>query len=688
MSAINTIIIINYKRGTKMKQTKSIKRFSNIFVYFIVFLSISLFSAFSVSASQPTINLGNATNFAILSEVQVTDASPSTTSITGDVGVHPEAGTFIEDVSCTTVDGTIYDNNAGYTGGFDSNVDCFAPNEGVFLGNAIQDMDDARLEVQGRLPNDVTKDTNEMDSGLLSPTTPSFKPGLHTWSTAVSITTSITLDCQDDANGVFIFQIAQTLDLASGAQIFLINNCQASNIFWTVSDQVTLGTTSVFEGTILGVSGISTLADSTVNGRLLAQTAVTLDGTGNTVSLPVYEAPVLTTITVSPSTANITVGFTQQLNATSLDQFDFPIVATINYTTSNSSVATVDTDGLVTAIADGSATINASSGSVSGTSTITVEAPVLTTITVSPSTANITVGFTQQLNATSLDQFDFPIVATINYTTSNSSVATVDTDGLVTAIADGNATINASSGSVSGTSTITVELPAPVLNPIGAKSVTQDVLLNFTINATSSEGLNLTFTIEGKPTTANFTDNLDGSATFIWTSNSSDVGITNVNFTVTDGIKSTTESVVITVNAVSQDSGGNSGGGGSSSSKKYTEWSVCSSEGIRTRTYTRLYSASIYTEEQSCTPIKTNVTIHSIVVPEIMQTTELDNIGQDTETSDTISTLDNEDTDENFFTNSRSFITGLAVNEDGYPLYVPVWWGKLMSWFSALFGRS
>ena len=604
MSAINTIIIINYKRGTKMKQTKSIKRFSNIFVYFIVFLSISLFSAFSVSASQPTINLGNATNFAILSEVQVTDASPSTTSITGDVGVHPEAGTFIEDVSCTTVDGTIYDNNAGYTGGFDSNVDCFAPNEGVFLGNAIQDMDDARLEVQGRLPNDVTKDTNEMDSGLLSPTTPSFKPGLHTWSTAVSITTSITLDCQDDANGVFIFQIAQTLDLASGAQIFLINNCQASNIFWTVSDQVTLGTTSVFEGTILGVSGISTLADSTVNGRLLAQTAVTLDGTGNTVSLPVYEAPVLTTITVSPSTANITVGFTQQLNATSLDQFDFPIVATINYTTSNS------------------------------------------------------------------------------------SVATVDTDGLVTAIADGNATINASSGSVSGTSTITVELPAPVLNPIGAKSVTQDVLLNFTINATSSEGLNLTFTIEGKPTTANFTDNLDGSATFIWTSNSSDVGITNVNFTVTDGIKSTTESVVITVNAVSQDSGGNSGGGGSSSSKKYTEWSVCSSEGIRTRTYTRLYSASIYTEEQSCTPIKTNVTIHSIVVPEIMQTTELDNIGQDTETSDTISTLDNEDTDENFFTNSRSFITGLAVNEDGYPLYVPVWWGKLMSWFSALFGRS
>lgn len=604
-----------------MKQTKYIKTFSTIFVYLLIFVSISLFSVFSVSASQPTINLGNATDFAILSEIQITDASPSTTNITGNIGVHPAAGTFIEDVSCTTVHGTIYDNNAGYTGGFDSNVTCFLPNNGLLLTDAIQNMDDARLDAQGRIPNDVTRDTNEMDSGLLSPTTPSFKPGLHTWSSAVSITTSITLDCQGDANGVFIFQIAQTLDLASGAQIFLINNCQASNVFWTISDEVTLGTTSVFEGTILGVTGISTLADSTVNGRLLAQTAVTLDGTSNTVSLPVNDAPVLTTITVSPSTANITVGATQQLNSTSLDQFGAPFTTTITYTSSNSSVATV-----------------------------------------------------------------------------NSS-------GLVTAIAYGNATINASNGGVSGTSVITVETVAPVLNSIGAKSVTQDILLNFTINGTSSNGLNLTFTIAGDPATANFTDHLDGSATFVWTPNSSDVGVANVNFTVTDGIKSTSESVAITVTAVSQDGGGNSGGGGGGGSSVklvYSEWSVCSSEGTRTRTYKRSNSATISTEKQSCTPIKTNVTIHSIVTPTVTQTTELDSIVKNTETLDPIAdTIASEGTndassndgtnDGNFFTNfftidRKNLVTGLAVSENVYQM--PVWWGKFLSWLSALFGRK
>lgn len=296
------------------------------FALISVALILSILSLGFASAVQATVNLGEAGHFAMLSEAQVTDAGPATSLITGDVGVHPAAGTLIEDISCSTVTGTIYDNNAGYTGGFDTDVTCLVTDP-VLLGNAIFDMDAARVDAQGRthLPIDVAVDTNEIDGGILSPTTPSFKPGLHTWSTAVTITTSITLDCSADPNGIFIFQVGQTLDLASGAQIFK-TNCQASNIFWAVSGATTLGTTSVFEGTILGVTGISTLADSTVHGRLLAQTAVTLDGTGNIVTIP--GTMPATPIVTNDDTANTVSG----IDAT----MEYKLDAAVNYTTYDS----------------------------------------------------------------------------------------------------------------------------------------------------------------------------------------------------------------------------------------------------------------------------------------------------------------------------------------------------------------
>ncbi|MCX6706965.1 MAG: ice-binding family protein [Candidatus Woesearchaeota archaeon] len=238
--------------------------------------------ACSAYAAQPAVDLGTAGNFVILSEAQITDATPAGSVITGNVGVHPAAGTFIEDISCSTVGGTIYDNNAGYTGGFDSDNTCLMT-DGVLLGNAVQDMDDARLDVQARLTNDVVHDTNEAGSGTLNGLT--FNPGLHTWSTAVSITGDITLDCKGDASGVFIFQIAQTLDISSDKSVNLINGCLPQNIFWAVSGQTTLGTGSVFNGNILDVTGIAIQTGATLNGRALAQTAITLDA--NTVKIPV-----------------------------------------------------------------------------------------------------------------------------------------------------------------------------------------------------------------------------------------------------------------------------------------------------------------------------------------------------------------------------------------------------------------
>jgi hypothetical protein len=76
---------------------------------------------------------------------------------------------------------------------------------------------------------------------------------------------------------VWIFQIAGTLTLGSGAQVVLSGGALATNIFWQVADYTEIGTTAHMEGTILDQTAIHLLTGASLNGRALAQTAVTLD---------------------------------------------------------------------------------------------------------------------------------------------------------------------------------------------------------------------------------------------------------------------------------------------------------------------------------------------------------------------------------------------------------------------------
>ena len=113
-----------------------------------------------------------------------------------------------------------------------------------------------------------------------------FAPGLYTNSSTVMLSAgNVTLDAQGNANAVFIFQIGSTLTTIGSTQVILSGGAQAKNVFWQVSSSATLGTNSVFQGTILSLQSVSLDTGASLTGRALARNgAVTLDG--NTVTAP------------------------------------------------------------------------------------------------------------------------------------------------------------------------------------------------------------------------------------------------------------------------------------------------------------------------------------------------------------------------------------------------------------------
>lgn len=169
-------------------------------------------------------------------------------------------------------------------------------------------------------------------------------------------------------------------------------------------------------------------------------------------------APVVavTGVSVSPATATVGLGSTQQLNAAIA-----PANATnqnVTWTSSNTAIATVNASGLVTAVAAGTATITVKTvdGNKTATSAITVAAIPVSSAAVSPTSASLYAGNTQQLSATIS-----PANATnktVTWSSSNTAIATVNSSGLVTAVSAGTATITATTqdGNKTASAAITV----------------------------------------------------------------------------------------------------------------------------------------------------------------------------------------------------------------------------------------
>jgi hypothetical protein len=208
-------------------------------------------------ACQPPVNLGSAANFDALASSTITNTGP--TIVTGgDLGLSPGSavtgfppGTLTPPAMFHVTDPTAAQAQLDLT-------TAYIYTAGL-AGGAV-------------LPGDM--------SGL------TFAPGLYTNATTVMLSAgNVTLDAQGNANAVFIFQVGSTLTTLGSTQVVLAGGAQAKNVFWQVGSSATLGTNSIFKGTIMALQSVTLDTGANMVGRALARNGgVTLDT--NMITIP------------------------------------------------------------------------------------------------------------------------------------------------------------------------------------------------------------------------------------------------------------------------------------------------------------------------------------------------------------------------------------------------------------------
>lgn len=218
---------------------------------------------------QSEIDLKTSSNYVILAGALISNIP--TSSITGNIGLSPAAGSEISGIGSTEITGTIYTVDATGPAGSVTNAES--------LTAAKNDLTIAYNEAAGLVSTDQV-----LLSGNIGGLT--LTPGLYKSSGSLEISSGdLTFDAQGNSNAVFIIQIASSLNTTSDRKIILIGGASAANIFWQVGSSATIGTTSVFKGTIMADQSISVNSDANIKGRLFARIgAVTVSS--SSIALP------------------------------------------------------------------------------------------------------------------------------------------------------------------------------------------------------------------------------------------------------------------------------------------------------------------------------------------------------------------------------------------------------------------
>lgn len=271
--------------GFKMKTVNTLtKAISIITIFLFVFIGGCKDSATSVNGDvvipiqtviQSSVNLNTAGNYVILAGSGV--SNNPTSSITGDIGLSPAAGSFITGFSLVYTSGDQQSTSAQVTGNITAS-DYGSPTPAI-LTSAQGDLTTAYNDAAGRTSTSIV-----LLSGNIGGLT--LTPGLYKSSGSLEISSGdLTFDAKGNSNATFIIQIASSFSTSSGRQMILAGGAKAANIFWQVGTSASFGTTSVIKGTVMADQSISMNTGATIEGRLLARiAAITLEG--NTIVEP------------------------------------------------------------------------------------------------------------------------------------------------------------------------------------------------------------------------------------------------------------------------------------------------------------------------------------------------------------------------------------------------------------------
>ncbi len=303
--------------------------------------------------------------------------------------------------------------------------------------------------------------------------------------------------------------IDQNGDGVLGKYEFQVPNSSATSTFTVPSSVVIIlagGGVSVSTGT-LTVNGVVATGPVTVQSSdLLIVTPPA--GTFPTGGLNIYLVKgstnvaqvsflsALQSIAVTPANASTPNGLTQSLTATAtFTDGSTQVLTGATWSSSSNAVATVDASGVAKGVSVDSATITATFGGISGSTTLTITPAVLTSIVVSnPSIAN---GLTQQLSATGVysDTTTTDITNAVTWSSASTTVATVSASGFATGLSLGTSIMTATLGSISGSATVTItsavlqSIAVTPSVPTVAKGLTQQLTATGTYSDASTQTL-------------------------------------------------------------------------------------------------------------------------------------------------------------------------------------------------------
>jgi hypothetical protein len=223
--------------------------------------------------------LGSAVNYTILAKTGVSTVPSSV--VTGNVGLSPASRGFLTGWSLISESTDTGFTSAQLVGNLYA-ADNVGGTTSVGLTTAVGDMQTAYTAAAGMATAGGGLVTACPGAGNFGGLT--LVAGVYTCGVDIGIATGTNLVLSGSATDVWVIKTSGNVTQAAATQVQLTGGALAKNVFWQVAGSVDIGTTALMQGVILGQTLINMQAGATEKGRLLAQTAVTLNQ--NTVTAP------------------------------------------------------------------------------------------------------------------------------------------------------------------------------------------------------------------------------------------------------------------------------------------------------------------------------------------------------------------------------------------------------------------